>query len=240
MNTVKITYPIIVEEQTTERGHIFIGTSPNLEGFSCIGTTLEAAKVDAAEVIPILLQDKEYPEPEEPVDWELKENQKIAYVDVDLPTDKEEYWYVVLQYYPDYELTQEKGTHFNVGVIVGSKYNPDEEIRCMFVNGKNPRLKALLGGKKAVEQYQTKVSGISLAFPYINMKEFSKNGSVPVTCFSPVGIVPLEMEYGVGTDLDAVAEELLDFYAHTKNAKASNKTMVKFKHVTKEKESTDE
>ncbi|WP_461242976.1 type II toxin-antitoxin system HicB family antitoxin [Secundilactobacillus muriivasis] len=81
----RLIYPVIVEEFNDEDGHYFVATSPNIKGMVTQGDTLADAAYWSEDAIATMLEDvDEYPEPQDPINWEVNEHSRIIYVSVDM------------------------------------------------------------------------------------------------------------------------------------------------------------
>lgn len=65
-NNKRLIYPVITSEFNDD-GHYFVVTSSNIKEMVTQGGTAE-------EAIAIMLDGTEYPEPQDPSDWEVKDN----------------------------------------------------------------------------------------------------------------------------------------------------------------------
>ena len=68
----RIVYPVIIKEYNDEDGHYFVATSPNIKGMVTQGSTLNEAAYFSEDAIATMISDeKNYPEPMDPTEWEL-------------------------------------------------------------------------------------------------------------------------------------------------------------------------
>lgn len=82
-NNKRLIYPVLISEFNDD-GHYFVVTSPNIKGMVTQGDTAEEAIYWAEDAIATMLDGTEYPEPQDPSDWEVKDNERIVYVSVDM------------------------------------------------------------------------------------------------------------------------------------------------------------
>ena len=81
----RIVYPVIIKEYNDEDGHYFVATSPNIKGMVTQGSTLNEAAYFSEDAIATMISDeKNYPEPMDPTEWELTENEKVVVVSVNM------------------------------------------------------------------------------------------------------------------------------------------------------------
>ncbi len=81
----RIVYPVIIKEYNDEDGHYFVATSPNIKGMVTQGSTLNEAAYFSEDAIATMISDeKNYPEPMDPTEWELTENEKVVFVSVNM------------------------------------------------------------------------------------------------------------------------------------------------------------
>lgn len=80
----RIIYPVIISEYNDD-GHYFVVTSPNIPGMVTQGDTFSDAAYWAEDAIATMLEDKkEYPQVQDPTNWNIKDNEKIVYISVDM------------------------------------------------------------------------------------------------------------------------------------------------------------
>ncbi|MCM6765244.1 type II toxin-antitoxin system HicB family antitoxin [Weissella paramesenteroides] len=82
-NNKRLIYPVIISEFNDD-GHYFVVTSPNIKGMVTQGDTAEEAIYWAEDAIATMLNGSEYPAPQDPSNWEIKDNERIVYVSVDM------------------------------------------------------------------------------------------------------------------------------------------------------------
>ena len=78
-----LVYPTIFEENHDD-GDYFTVYSPNIPGMVTEGDTREDAAEQAIDAIATMLDGEEYPEPQDPKSWELKDNESLIYITVDM------------------------------------------------------------------------------------------------------------------------------------------------------------
>jgi len=80
----RLIYPIIVGEYFDD-GHYFVADSPNIDGMVTQGNTFNEVVFWAEDAIATMLEDMtDYPEAVDPSKWELKDNEKIVYISVNM------------------------------------------------------------------------------------------------------------------------------------------------------------
>lgn len=118
-----VTYPIIAEHCNDEAGEYWVATSPMIEGLVTDGQTLNELILHAKDAIAGWVTDKEnrvLHEDSDPATWELKSNQRIMWVSVDLNiwrqmTSKTVHRTISL---PEYLNQFAKKEHINVSQLV--------------------------------------------------------------------------------------------------------------------------
>lgn len=83
MRDKRLIYPVIISEYHDD-GHYFVATSPNIPGMVTQGDSLADVAYWAEDAIATMIADEEYPEPQDPKDWELKENERVIFVSVNM------------------------------------------------------------------------------------------------------------------------------------------------------------
>lgn len=78
-----IVYPIIVSEYDDD-GHYFVATSPNISGMVTQGDTLSEVAYWAEDAIATMIAGEDYPTPQDPTDWPLKENERVIFISVNM------------------------------------------------------------------------------------------------------------------------------------------------------------
>lgn len=78
-----IVYPIIVSESDDD-GHYFVATSPNISGMVTQGDTLSEVAYWAEDAIATMIAGEDYPTPQDPTDWPLKENERVIFISVNM------------------------------------------------------------------------------------------------------------------------------------------------------------
>lgn len=78
-----IVYPIIVGEYDDD-GHYFVATSPNIPGMVTQGDTLSEVAYWAEDAIATMIAGEDYPTPQDPTDWPLKENERVIFISVNM------------------------------------------------------------------------------------------------------------------------------------------------------------
>lgn len=80
----RLMYPVIIGEYNDD-GHYFVATSPNIPGMITQGDTFSDAAYWSEDAIATMLEDeKQYPEIQDPSSWNLKDNEKVVYISVDM------------------------------------------------------------------------------------------------------------------------------------------------------------
>lgn len=78
-------YPVIMTECNDESGHYYGVTSPNIKGMVTDGVTMQEAVLHAEDAIATMISDMaEYPEVQDPTTWELKDNESVMWVTVNM------------------------------------------------------------------------------------------------------------------------------------------------------------
>ncbi len=83
MTGKRIVYPIIVSEYDDD-GHYFVATSPNIPGMVTQGDTLSEVAYWAEDAIATMIAGEDYPTPQDPTDWPLKENERVIFISVNM------------------------------------------------------------------------------------------------------------------------------------------------------------
>lgn len=92
----RVVYPVIAKEYNDEDGHYFVVTTPNIPGVVTQGDTLAQAAFNAEDAIATMIADqKEYPKPQDPKNWELEDDERVGYVSVNMTQWKKKYGRVV-------------------------------------------------------------------------------------------------------------------------------------------------
>lgn len=77
-------YPVIISEYHDD-GHYYVATSPNIPGMVTQGDTFSDAAYWAEDAIATMLYGQaSYPEVQDPRSWDLKSNDRLVYITVDL------------------------------------------------------------------------------------------------------------------------------------------------------------
>lgn len=77
-------YPVIISEYHDD-GHYYVATSPNIPGMVTQGDTFSDAAYWAEDAIATMLDGQaSYPKVQEPRSWNLKSNDRLVYITVDL------------------------------------------------------------------------------------------------------------------------------------------------------------
>lgn len=82
MTGKEIVYPITVSEYDDD-GHYFVATSPNIPGVTQ-GDTLSEVAYWAEDAIATMIAGEDYPTPQDPTDWPLKENERVIFISVNM------------------------------------------------------------------------------------------------------------------------------------------------------------
>lgn len=79
-----LVYPVIISEFNDD-GHYFVASSPNILGMVTQGESFSDAAYWAEDAIATMFEDMStYPEIQDPTTWNLNENDKIVYINVDM------------------------------------------------------------------------------------------------------------------------------------------------------------
>ncbi len=92
-----LVYPVIVSERHDD-GNYFIVTSPNIPGMVTDGKTFSEAMFWSQDAIATAIVGTEFPEPMDPTDWYLEDNEKLVYVAIDM-----DYWKLRLDDFKGFE-----------------------------------------------------------------------------------------------------------------------------------------
>ena len=77
-------YPVIISEYHDD-GHYYVATSPNIPGMVTQGDTFSDAAYWAEDAIATMLDGQaSYPEVQDPSSWDLKSNDRLVYITIDL------------------------------------------------------------------------------------------------------------------------------------------------------------
>ena len=77
-------YPVIISEYHDD-GHYYVATSPNIPGMVTQGDTFSDAAYWAEDAITTMLDGQaSYPKVQDPRSWDLKSNDRLVYITVDL------------------------------------------------------------------------------------------------------------------------------------------------------------
>lgn len=80
----KLAYPVIISELNDD-GHYYVATSPNIPGMVTQGDTFLDVTFWARDAIATMLEDeKAYPSVQNPDNWDLKGNETVVYITVDV------------------------------------------------------------------------------------------------------------------------------------------------------------
>lgn len=116
----RIVYPVIAREYNDEDGHYFVITTPNIPGVVTQGDTLDQAALNAEDAIATMIADKkDYPKPQNPLNWKLRENERIIYVSVNMTQWQKKYGRTVRKSItiPAYLADWAKSNHVNVSRV---------------------------------------------------------------------------------------------------------------------------
>ena len=83
MSDKRVIYPVIVSEYHDD-GDYFVATSPNIPGMVTQGDSLADVAYWSEDAIATMIAGEEYPEPQDPKDWKLKDNERVIYVSVNM------------------------------------------------------------------------------------------------------------------------------------------------------------
>jgi len=78
-----LAYPVILTEYNDD-GHYYVVTSPNIPGMVTDGNTIAEALIHAEDAMATMLDGTNYPAVQDPKLWELKDNQLISWVTVNM------------------------------------------------------------------------------------------------------------------------------------------------------------
>lgn len=78
-----LNYPVILTEYTDD-GHYYVVTSPNIPGMVTDGKNITEAITHAEDAMATMLDGIDYPAVQDPKLWELKDNQEVAWVTVNM------------------------------------------------------------------------------------------------------------------------------------------------------------
>ncbi|MDO1605094.1 antitoxin HicB [Lactobacillus sp. YT155] len=79
-----IIYPVIIAKILDDEVY-YVVTSPNIENMITRGETFSDAAYKAEDAIArILNEESAYPEVQDPTTWEIKDNEKIVYINVNM------------------------------------------------------------------------------------------------------------------------------------------------------------
>lgn len=77
-------YPVIISEYHDD-GHYYVATSPNIPGMVTQGDTFSDAAYWAEDAIATMLDGQaSYPKVQDPRSWDLKSNDRLVYITIDL------------------------------------------------------------------------------------------------------------------------------------------------------------
>lgn len=80
-----LVYPVIITECNDESGHYYGVTSPNIKGMVTDGVTMQEAVIHAEDAIATMISDMaDYPEVQDPTKWDLKNDESIMWVTVNM------------------------------------------------------------------------------------------------------------------------------------------------------------
>lgn len=80
-----LVYPVVITECNDESGHYYGVTSPNIKGMVTDGSTLPEAVIHAEDAIATMICDlPDYPEVQDPNKWDLKPNESVAWITVNM------------------------------------------------------------------------------------------------------------------------------------------------------------
>lgn len=80
-----LVYPVIVSHFSDD-GEYFVVTSPNIPGMVTQGDSFVDAVYWAQDAIATMLEDRDYPDAVDPSSWVLEDNQRLAFVSIDMAT----------------------------------------------------------------------------------------------------------------------------------------------------------
>lgn len=83
MNDKILVYPTVFAEYHDD-GDYFTVTSPNIPGMVTQGDTRQEAATEAVDAIATMLDGEDYPEAQDPKDWQLADNESIVYITVNM------------------------------------------------------------------------------------------------------------------------------------------------------------
>ena len=78
-----LAYPVILTEYNDD-GHYYVVTSPNIKGMVTDGDTIAEALYHAKDAMATMLDGTNYPKTQDPKRWELKGNQQVSWVTVNM------------------------------------------------------------------------------------------------------------------------------------------------------------
>jgi len=81
---MKVSYPIIAQENLDEDGHYYVAFSPNIPGMVTQADSLLALLDIAPDAIFTMLENENHPAVQDPKTWQLQANESVHYVVVDL------------------------------------------------------------------------------------------------------------------------------------------------------------
>ena len=85
MKEARLVYPVIVTECNDEAGHYYGVCSPNIQGMVTDGKTMSEAIIHAEDAIATMISDlPEYPAVQDPTKWDLKENEQVMWVTINM------------------------------------------------------------------------------------------------------------------------------------------------------------
>ena len=80
-----LVYPVVITECNDESGHYYGVTSPNIKGMVTDGATIQEAAIHAEDAIATMISDMaKYPEAQDTTKWDLKDNESIMWVTVNM------------------------------------------------------------------------------------------------------------------------------------------------------------
>lgn len=85
-----LAYPVLLTEYHDD-GNYFVVTSPNIQGMVTDGKTIAEALTNAEDAMATMLDGLEYPDVQDPKLWELKDNQQVSWVTVNMTKWKNRY-----------------------------------------------------------------------------------------------------------------------------------------------------
>lgn len=79
-----LVYPVIIAKCDDESGCYYSVTSPNIKGMVTDGATLPEAIIHAQDAIATMLSETTYPKVQDPTKWQLKKDEQVMWVSVNM------------------------------------------------------------------------------------------------------------------------------------------------------------